>query len=195
MTVNDVFSFDDVVDAARPRVTTPLPGVARSPRPANPIPGTLFARSPLPVASGVTRGVKKDETRVGLLFVKDPQDICGGVIGHPENKKFCVAHPSVCDYPTSHARNKVELSSNTFYVMSTKKGALHATLLPTLGERYLPPDVKITDLLTDDRPVAMWQVYFEDERLKKVFMLKIKKRKHSFIKRYFCLTFTCCWEI
>jgi hypothetical protein len=51
--------------------------------------------------------------------------------------------------------------TDTLYVMSPKKGAMHATLLPTLGYSYIPGDVTLDDLLRDERPVAMWHVYFD----------------------------------
>jgi hypothetical protein len=88
------FSFEDVEDGSSPpRVTAPLPG---APSLTYPRPGTLFGGSPRPVASGVTRGEKKEETRVRLLHVSDPATVCGGVTGAVENKKFCAAHPSLC---------------------------------------------------------------------------------------------------
>jgi hypothetical protein len=61
-------------------VTAPLPGSATSSRSFATAPGTLFASSPRPVASGaVTGGRKKEETRVRLLHVSDPREGCGGV--------------------------------------------------------------------------------------------------------------------
>jgi hypothetical protein len=87
--MTEEFSFDDVKGDGSPRVTTPLP--------FNPVPGMLFGSSPHPVASGVTRGEMKEETRVRLLHISDISNVCGGVIGLPENKKFCAAHPSVCE--------------------------------------------------------------------------------------------------
>jgi hypothetical protein len=98
MNDEDVFSFEDVDEGGRPRVTAPLPGSAASSRSFATAPGTLFAHSPRPVASGATRGEKKEETRVRLLHVSDPREICGGVIGSPENKKFCAAHPNDCGF-------------------------------------------------------------------------------------------------
>jgi hypothetical protein len=58
MNDEDVFSFEDVDEGGRPRVTTtPLPGsTPASSRSFATAPGALFARSPRPVASGVTRG-------------------------------------------------------------------------------------------------------------------------------------------
>jgi hypothetical protein len=159
--MTDEFSFDDVDGEGGPRATTPLPGAPSSSRSINPVPGTLFGSSPRPVASGVTRGEKKEETRVRLLHVSDPANVCGGVIGLPENKKFCAAHPSVCDYPATHRGKRVDLMTDTLYIMSPKKGAMHATLFPTLGFNYIPSDVKLADLLNDERPVAMWHVFFD----------------------------------
>jgi hypothetical protein len=46
-------------------------------------------------------------------------------------------------------------------VMSPKRGAMHAALLPMLGFNYIPSDVKLADLLSDERPVFMWHVYFD----------------------------------
>jgi hypothetical protein len=109
----------------------------------------------------VTRGEKKEETRVRLLHVSDPREICGGVIGSPENKKFCAAHPNDCGFQATHRGKKVELHPDTLYVMAPKKGAIHANLLPTLKGRYVPSDVILADLLEDERPVSMWHVYFD----------------------------------
>jgi hypothetical protein len=159
--MTDEFSFDDVDGEGSLRATTPLPGFAPFTRQFNPVPGTLFASSPHPVASGVTRGGKKEETRVRLLHVGDPANVCGGVIGLPENKKFCAAHPSMYDYQVTHRSKRVDLITDTLYVMSPKRGAMHATLLPTLGCNYIPADVKLADLLSEERPVAMWHVYFD----------------------------------
>jgi hypothetical protein len=137
MNDEDVFSFEDVDEGGRPRVTAPLPGSATSSTSFAAAPGTLFARSPRPVASGVTRGGKKEETRVRLLHVSDPREICGGVIGLPENKKFCAAHPNDCGFQATHWGKKVELHPDALHVMAPKKGAMHANLLPTLKGRYL----------------------------------------------------------
>jgi hypothetical protein len=160
--MEDVFSFEDV-DAATGsgRVTTPLPSSATS-RPFNAnAPGTLFASSPRHVASGVTRGEKKEEARVHLLHVSNPTEVCGGVIGLPENKKFCAVHPNDCDFQVTHRWKKFDLQPDTFYIMSPKKGAVHAHLLPTLKGNFVPADVSLSDLLDDERPVAMWHVYFD----------------------------------
>jgi hypothetical protein len=45
--------------------------------------------------------------------------------------------------------------------MSPKKGAMHVTLFPTLGLNYIPADVNLSDLLSEERPIAMWHVYFD----------------------------------
>jgi hypothetical protein len=161
MTDEDVFSFEDVNEGGRPRVTTPLPGSATSSRSFATAPGTLFARSPRPVVSGVTRGEKKEETRVRLLHVSDPREICGGIIGLPANKKFCAAHPNDCGFQATHRGKKVEPHPNALHVMAPKKGAMHANLLPTLKGSYVPSDVILADLLEDERPVSMWHVCFD----------------------------------
>jgi hypothetical protein len=93
--------------------------------------------------------------------VSDPSDICGGVIGVTENKKLCAAHPSLCNHPLTHGKRKFELQSDTLYVMSPKKGAMHATLEPKLTAICAPSDKAFVDLLNDKRPVAMWHVYFD----------------------------------
>jgi hypothetical protein len=157
MNDEDVFSFEDVDEGGRPRVTAPLPGsAASSSRSFATAPGTLFARSPRPVASGVTRGEKKEETRVRLFHVSDPREVCGGVIGLPENKKLCAAHPNDCGFQATHRGKKVELHPDAPYVMAPKKGAIHANLLPTLKGSYVPSDVILADLLEDERPVSMY---------------------------------------
>jgi hypothetical protein len=51
--------------------------------------------------------------------------------------------------------------TDTLYVMSPKKGVMHATLLPMLGCSYIPVDITLDDLLRDERPVVMWHVYFD----------------------------------
>jgi hypothetical protein len=167
MNDEEVFDFADVDVVLRPMLTTPLPGhgatlrsstAAASP---HPLPGTLFGNSPRPVASGVTRGEKKEESGVRLVHVSDPADICGGVIGIMENKKFCAAHPSLCDHPLIHGKRKFELQPDTLYVMSPKKGAMHTTLEPKLAGMCVPSDKALVDLLNDERPVAMWHVYFD----------------------------------
>jgi hypothetical protein len=45
--------------------------------------------------------------------------------------------------------------------MSSKKGAMHVTLLPKLDDSCVPADKELIDLLNDERPVAMWHVYFD----------------------------------
>jgi hypothetical protein len=121
----------------------------------------LFVGSPHPFASGVTRGGKKEETRVHLVHVSDPAEVCSGVIGIVENKNICAVHPSLCDHPLTHGKIKFELQPDTLYVVSSKKGAMHATLEPTLVGNYVPSDKALVDLLNDERPVAMWHVYFD----------------------------------
>jgi hypothetical protein len=123
--------------------------------------GMLFARSPRPVASGVTRGEKKEETRVRMLHVSDPREVCGGVIGLPENKKFCAAHTSVCGCQASHRGKKANPHPDTLHVMAPKKGATHANLRPALKGSHIPSDVILADLLEEERPVAMWHVCFD----------------------------------
>jgi hypothetical protein len=46
MNDEDVFSFEDVDEGGRPRVTAPLPGSAASSRSFAAAPGALFARLP-----------------------------------------------------------------------------------------------------------------------------------------------------
>ena len=158
--MDDVFSFEDVEEGSSPpRVTTPLPGAPSSNYPR---PGTLFGGSPRPVASGVTRGEKKEETRVSLLHVGDPAEVCGGVIGSADNKKFCAVHPSQCKFQLSHSTQKFDLGKDSLYVMSPKKGSVHATLLPRLPRNCLPKHKVLDDLLNDTRPVSMWHVCFNE---------------------------------
>jgi hypothetical protein len=46
--------------------------------------------------------------------------------------------------------------------MSAKQGGMHDTLLPsTLSGNCVPEDKEISDLLDDERPIAMWHVYFK----------------------------------
>jgi hypothetical protein len=46
--------------------------------------------------------------------------------------------------------------------MSSKKGAMHAMLLPNkLDGNCIPANTELIDLLNDERPVAMWHVYFD----------------------------------
>jgi hypothetical protein len=137
------FSFEDADLVVRPMHTTPLPGLggtrsATSAASLHPLPGTLFDGSPHPVASGVTRGEKKEETRVRLVHVGNPNEICGGAIGAVENKKFCAAHPSQCEHQLTHSKQKLELAPNMLYVMSSKKGEMHATLLPKMDINCVP---------------------------------------------------------
>jgi hypothetical protein len=88
--------------------------------------------------------------------------VCGGVIGLVKNKKFCAAHPSVCEHPLTHSKRTFNLKPDTLYIMSSKKGAMHdATLLPTLNGNCIPADKELVDLLNDEQPVAMWHVYFD----------------------------------
>jgi hypothetical protein len=47
------------------------------------------------------------------------------------------------------------------YVMASKKGVMHTTLLPKLDGICIPSDKELSDLLDDERPVAMWHVYFD----------------------------------
>jgi hypothetical protein len=157
-----LFSFEDVDVVVRPMDTMPLPTrPSHSSASTQPFPGTLFGGSPRPVTSGVTRGGKKEETRVRLVHVSDPAETCGGVIGVIENQKFCAAHPSLCEHRLTHSKRKFDLDSNTLYVMASKKGAMHATLLPKLDGNCIPSDKALSDLLEDERPVAMWHVYFD----------------------------------
>jgi hypothetical protein len=151
----------DVDEGGRPRVTAPLPGSAASSGSFATAPGALFARSPRPVASGATRGEKKEETRVRLLHASDPREVCGGVIGSPENKKFCAAHPSVCGHEATHHRKKVDLHPDALHVMAPKKGTTHANLPPALKGSHIPSDVILSDLLKDERLVDMWHVHFD----------------------------------
>jgi hypothetical protein len=166
MTDEGVFSFEEEDVVVRPMLTSPLPGssnlrVFTSPSSVHPSPGMLFGSSPRPVASGVTRGGKKEETRVRLVHIRDPREICGGVIGVIENKKFCAAQPNQCEHRLTHSKRKFDLQPNTLYVMSSKKGASHDTLLPKLNANCIPADKELVDLLSDERPVAMWHVYFD----------------------------------
>jgi hypothetical protein len=165
--MDEEFSFEEPDVVVRSMVTTPLPGEAGPIDQPNlsgslqPLPGTLFGGTPR-VASGVTRGDKhKEETRVRLVHVSDPKEVCGGIIGVGDNKKFCAAHPSQCEHPLTHSKRKFDLEPNTLYIMSSKKGGMHATLLPKLDERCIPSDKALVDLLDDERPIAMWHVYFD----------------------------------
>jgi hypothetical protein len=87
---------------------------------------------------------------------------CGGIIGIVENKKLCASqHPSLCEHCLTHSKRKFDLEPNTLYVMSSKKGAMHATLLSKLDENCIPFDKALVDLLDDERHIAMWHVYFD----------------------------------
>jgi hypothetical protein len=60
-----------------------------------------------------------------------------------------------------HSKRKFDLQPDTLYVMSSKKGAGRATLLPTLNANCIPADKELVDLLSDKRPVAMWHIYVD----------------------------------
>jgi hypothetical protein len=109
-------------------------------------------------------GVKKEDTSVCLLHVLDTSLVCGGVIGHPDNKKFCVSHPNLCEFQTTHAGKKFPLVNDCLYVMSPKKGGLHATVSPSLPVSLLPRNTELSDLLNDVSPVEMWHVFFDECR-------------------------------
>jgi hypothetical protein len=96
-----------------------------------------------------------------LVHIRDPMEICGGVIGVIENKNLCAAQPNQCEQRLTHSKRKFDLQPNTLYVMSSKKGASQATLLPKLNANCIPADKELVDLLSDERPVAMWHVYFD----------------------------------
>ena len=93
--------------------------------------------------------------------MSDPSAVCGGVIGAGENKKFCVAHPSLCEFQLAHAGKKFQLGTDCFCAMSPKKGGSHATLVLSLPRNILPRNAELEDLLKEDRPVAMWHVCFD----------------------------------
>ena len=156
-----LFSFEDVEEVSSPArvVTTPFPGAPSSYYPRA---GTLFGASPRPVASGVTVGVKTEDAKVRLLHVGDPTEVCGGVIGSPDNKKFCAVHPSECAFQRTHLGTKFELVTDSLYVMCPKKGSLYATLGPRLPRNCVPKNKALEDLLNDERPVPMWHVYFDE---------------------------------
>ena len=156
-----VFSFEDVEEVSSPArtVTTPFPGAPSS---FYPRAGTLFGGSPRPVASGATVGVKKEETKVSLLHVGDPAEVCGGVIGSPDNEKFCAARPGDCAFQLTHLNKKFELGTDSLCVMSPKKGSIHATLFPRLPRNCIPNDKALEDLLNDERSVPMWHVHFDE---------------------------------
>jgi hypothetical protein len=94
--------------------------------------------------------------------VGDPAAVCGGVIGAADNQKFCAVHPSLCDYQTTHLGKKFELATDSLYVMSPKKGSLHATLVPRLPRNCIPKNMALEELLNEERPVSMWHVCFNE---------------------------------
>jgi hypothetical protein len=151
----DVFSFEDAEEGCR--LGQLLPPSSSCPRP-----GPLFGSSPRPVASGMTRGEKKEEPRVRLLHVKDPEEqACGGVIGDAENRKFCAAHPSLCEHQLSHLGKNFQLGTDSLCVMSAKKGGVHAVLCPEPSRNCVPDNNKdLEELLDDARPASVWHVFF-----------------------------------
>ena len=97
------------------------------------------------------------------MHIGDPAEACGGVIGSPDNKKFCAVHPSECAFQRTHLGTKFELVTDSLYVICPKKGSLYATLGPTrLPRNYVPKNKALEDLLNDERPVPMWHVYFDE---------------------------------
>jgi hypothetical protein len=164
MTDEGMFSFEDAAIVVCPMATSPLsdsgdPRAFTSPASMQPSPGTLFGNSPIP-ASGVTRGERRKKRELGW-YVRVPTEICGGVIGAMENKKFCATLPSQCEHCLTHSKRKFDLKPDTLYVMSSKKGGTHATLLPKLDVNCIPADKELVDLLNDERPVAMRHIYID----------------------------------
>ena len=98
--------------------------------------------------------------------MNDLSAVCDGVIGAPQNKKFCVAHPSQCDYyQQSRGAKKFQLGTDSLYVaMSPKKGAYMLRWFPACRKTfYLGSNTDIEDLLSNqERLVAIWHVYFDE---------------------------------
>jgi hypothetical protein len=107
----------DITDADAPVATRLRVSTVSEP------PGTsdLFA-TPSSSASGSTGGGKVGST-LGLVFVSDILEVCGGVIsgaGHSVTR-FCTKPSGSC-HTKGHRTKKVLLRNNTFYIKHTRAG-------------------------------------------------------------------------
>jgi hypothetical protein len=101
---------------------------------------------------------------LGVVYVGETSQICGGVIQNTDQRLFCCKTAGACS--TKGHKTKVSLSTKTIYVRHTGNG--HAQLEPSLGASLLPDDVTIGDLLEQENLLEGWVAYFESLQAKRV---------------------------
>jgi hypothetical protein len=94
---------------------------------------------------------------LGLVYVGDISEICGGVIQNSEQKRFCCKAASACS--TKGHKSKVSLSTKTLYVKHTRNG--HARLDPNLQVSLIPEDETVAGLMGQDHALEVWVAFFE----------------------------------
>jgi hypothetical protein len=95
---------------------------------------------------------------LGLVYVLNVLQICGGAIQNSEQRLFCCKTASgACS--TKGQKTKEALSTKTLYVKHTRNG--HARLEPSLSVNLLPDDVMVAELLGQQNSLEVWVAYFE----------------------------------
>jgi hypothetical protein len=105
-------------------------------------------------------------TGLGVTFVRDILDICGGVIISPGHSvmRFCMKPTGICN-AKGHRTTKVLLASKTFYITLPRAG--QARFEPSLPRNMLPADMEVEDFLDKSKPLVEWSAYFEGLRARK----------------------------
>lgn len=149
----DITEFDPPVMAASTASVFSLPSGTSD----------MFA-TPSSTASGSTGG--KVGTELGLVFVVDISDVCGGVISGPGHSvmRFCSKTVGDCQ-AKGHRTKKVLLKNETFYIKHTRTG--QARLEPSLPKDALPEELHAGNLLVKAKPFVEWAAYFEGLEAKK----------------------------
>jgi hypothetical protein len=112
----------------------------------------------------VQRGGKVGST-LGLVFVSDILEVCGGVIsgaGHSVTR-FCTKPSGSC-HTKGHRTKKVLLRNNTFYIKHTRAG--QARFEPSLARLLISDSQDVEGLLERDMAFVEWAAYFGGLRAK-----------------------------
>jgi hypothetical protein len=105
----------------------------------------------------------RDLSKVGLFFVRDVDEICGGIVGKVDGNgggavRFCTRSVDECRYST-HRENKALIEDQTYYINTPR--AHTARLHPSLSMMCLqvPTEDDDNDLENRLQPMDVWVTY------------------------------------
>jgi hypothetical protein len=95
---------------------------------------------------------------LGLVYVEDVEDVCGGAIQNSERQRFCCKKVGTCSVK-GHKTIKLKLEANTVYIQHTRAG--QGRFEPSLGISLIREEITVSNLIGKEHALEVWTAYFD----------------------------------